>query len=158
MIKILQICNEEKAVIHLTTNGTFLGKFGFDTFLKAPCLRQINFSLHSFKDNFPDKDIRPYLFDILEFSKQALIEKPELYINYRLWNLASTTESKAANQEIIDHITEFFQISINERIDVALNKSKNLLTPIKIFSSSIIKRKKISISLAGLIGRFYSRK
>jgi radical SAM protein with 4Fe4S-binding SPASM domain len=125
--KILQICNEEKAVIHLTTNGTFLSKFGFDTFLKAPCLRQINFSLHSFKDNYPDKDIRPYLFDILQFSKEALVQKPELYINYRLWNLPSTTGSKAENQEIIDHITEFFQISVNERVDVALNKSKNLL-------------------------------
>jgi radical SAM protein with 4Fe4S-binding SPASM domain len=125
--KILQICNEEKAVIHLTTNGTFLSKFGFDTFLKAPCLRQINFSLHSFKDNYPDKDIRPYLFDILQFSKEALVQKPELYINYRLWNLPSTTGSKVENQEIIDHITEFFQISVNERVDVALNKSKNLL-------------------------------
>lgn len=125
--KILQICNEEKAVIHLTTNGTFLGKFSFDTFLKAPCLRQINFSLHSFKDNYPDKDIRPYLFDILQFSKEALVQRPELYINYRLWNLSNTTGSKVENQEIIDHITEFFQISVNERVDVALNKSKNLL-------------------------------
>lgn len=125
--EILQVCNEEKAVVHLTTNGTFLNKFGFETFINAPSLRQINFSLHSFKDNFPDKDIRPYLFDILEFSKQALTQNPELYINYRLWNLADTTASMAANQDIIDHITEFFQISINERVNVALNKSKNLI-------------------------------
>lgn len=125
--KILQICNEEKAVIHLTTNGTFLSKFGFETFLNAPCLRQINFSLHSFKDNYPEKDIRPYLFDILQFSKEALVQKPELYINYRLWNLPNTTGSKVENQEIINHITEFFQIAVNERVDVALNKSKNLL-------------------------------
>lgn len=125
--EILEICNEEKAVIHLTTNGTFLNKFGFEIFLKASSLRQINFSLHSFKDNFPDKDIRPYLFDILEFSKQALNERPELYINYRLWNLAATTESNQSNQEIIDHITEYFQISVNERVNVALNKSKNLI-------------------------------
>jgi radical SAM protein with 4Fe4S-binding SPASM domain len=125
--KILQICNEEKAVIHLTTNGTFLSKFGFETFLNAPCLRQINFSLHSFKDNYPDKDIRPYLFDILQFSKEALVQKPELYINYRLWNLPNTKGSKVENQEIINHITEFFQIAVNERVDVALNKSKNLL-------------------------------
>ncbi len=124
--KILQICNEEKAVIHLTTNGTFLNKFGFEVFLKATCLRQINFSLHSFKDNFPDKDIRPYLFDILQFSKEALSARPELYINYRLWNLPSTTENKAENQSIIDHITEFFQVSINERVDASLIKSKNI--------------------------------
>ena len=125
--KILEICNEEKAVIHLTTNGTFLNKFGFETFFKATSLRQINFSLHSFKDNFPDKDIRPYLFDILQFSKEALEKRPELYINYRLWNLPSTTGNKVENQEIIDHITDFFQISVNEKVDVSLNKSKNLI-------------------------------
>lgn len=125
--KILQICNEEKAVVHLTTNGTYLQKFGFETFLNSPCLRQINFSLHSFKDNYPDKDIRPYLFDILQFSKQALESRPELYINYRLWNLPSTTESKDENQSIIDHICEYFQIPINERVDVSFKKNKNIL-------------------------------
>ena len=124
--KILQICNEEGAMVHLTTNGTFLQKFGFETFFKSPALRQINFSLHSFKDNFPDKDIRPYLFDILQFSKEALVEKPELYINYRLWNLPTTTGNKDENRQIIDHICEFFQIPINERIDVSFKKNKNL--------------------------------
>lgn len=125
--EILRICNEEKAVIHLTTNGTYLQKFGFETFFNSPCLRQINFSLHSFKDNYPDKDIRPYLFDILQFSKLALTEKPELYINYRLWNLPTVDGAKDENQEIIDHICEFFQIPLNERIDVSFKKSKNLL-------------------------------
>jgi len=125
--EILQICNEEKAVVHLTTNGTFLSKFGFDVFFNATCIRQINFSLHSFKDNFPDKDIRPYLYDILQFSKEALIQRPELYINYRLWNLPSVKGDKVENQSIIDHITEFFQVSINERVDARLNKSKNLI-------------------------------
>jgi radical SAM protein with 4Fe4S-binding SPASM domain len=125
--EILEICNEEKAVIHLTTNGTFLQKFGFETFFRATSLRQINFSLHSFKDNFPDKDIRPYLYDILQFSKDALEQRPELYINYRLWNLPSTTGPNVQNQEIIDHICEFFQVPINEKVNVGFRKSKNLL-------------------------------
>ena len=124
--KIIQICNEEKAVIHLTTNGTYLHKFGFETFLNASSLRQINFSLHSYKDNYPDKDIRPYLFDILQFSKQAMEEKPELYINYRLWNLPEATGKKDENQEIIDYICEYFQVPVNERIDVRFKKSKNI--------------------------------
>ena len=125
--KILEICNEEGAVVHLTTNGTYLSKFGFETFFKATCIRQINFSLHSFKDNFPDRDIRPYLFDILQFSKEALVQRPEMYINYRLWNLPTATGSKVENQSIIDHITEFFQVSVNERVDARLNKSKNII-------------------------------
>lgn len=125
--EILGICDEEGAVVQLTTNGTFLGKFGFGTFFKSKSLRQINFSLHSFKDNFPGKDLRPYLYDILQFSKEALEARPELYINYRLWNLADTEQMRAENQEIIDHICEFFGAPISDKINVASIKSKNLL-------------------------------
>lgn len=123
---ILKICEEEGAVIHLTTNGTFLSRYGFETFLKSKAIRQINFSIHSYKDNFPGQDIRPYLYDILMFSRAALTEKPELYINYRLWNLTGTTGMKDENQEIIDHITEFFQVPVNENVDVGLRKNKNI--------------------------------
>jgi radical SAM protein with 4Fe4S-binding SPASM domain len=124
--EILHICNEEGAVIHLTTNGTYLQKFDFDLFYRAKCLRQINFSLHSFKDNYPDKDIRPYLFDILQFSKEAMVHRPELYINYRLWNLPTISGNKDENQEIINHICEYFQVPINENVDVSYKKSKNI--------------------------------
>lgn len=123
---ILKICEEEGAVIHLTTNGTFLSKFGFDLFLKSKAIRQINFSIHSYKDNYPGQDIRPYLYDILQFSKEATVVKPELYINYRLWNLADTQQMKDENQSIIDHVCEFFQIPLNEKIDVTHKKSKNV--------------------------------
>lgn len=125
--EILKICEEEGAQIHLVTNGTYLSKYGFETFLKSKALRQINFSLHSFKDNFPGQDIRPYLYDILEFSKQALTEKPELYINYRFWNLLQGNQMREENQDMIDHICEFFQTPVNERVDVSYNKSKNLI-------------------------------
>lgn len=124
--QILDICDEEGAVVQLVTNGTFLSKFGFETFFKAKCLRQINFSLHSFKDNFPGQDVRPYLYDILQFSREALKERPELYLNYRFWNLDAPSEMKDENKDMIDHICEFFQVPINERINVALNKSKNV--------------------------------
>lgn len=124
--QILEICEEEGAVIHLTTNGTLLAKYGFDTFLKSKAIRQINFSIHSYKDNFPGQDIRPYLYDILQFSKEALKEAPDLYINYRLWNLLENTESKQENKDIIDHVSEFFQMPINERVHVGHRKSKNI--------------------------------
>lgn len=125
-LEILKICDEEGATVHLTTNGTFLAKYGFDSFIKAKCLRQINFSLHSFKDNYPGQDLRPYLFDILEFSREALSAKPELYINYRLWNLPGITATQIENEEIINHVCEFFQVPLNERVDVGFKKSKNI--------------------------------
>jgi radical SAM protein with 4Fe4S-binding SPASM domain len=124
--EILKICEEEGAVVHLTTNGTFLSKYGFETFLKSKAIRQINFSIHSYKDNFPGQDIRPYLYDILEFSRQALTDAPELYVNYRLWNIEGTTGMKSENQDIIDHVCEFFQVPVNERLDVSFKKSKNI--------------------------------
>jgi radical SAM protein with 4Fe4S-binding SPASM domain len=125
--RILEICDEEGATVHLTTNGTFLSKFSYELFFKSSSLRQINFSLHSFKDNFPATDMRPYLYDILEFSKQAIKFRPELYINYRLWNVGTSTEEQTANQLIIDHVCEYFQVPINERVDVGFKKSKNVL-------------------------------
>ncbi len=124
--QILRICEEEGATIHLTTNGTYLGRYGFETFLRSRAIRQINFSIHSYKDNYPGQDIRPYLYDILTFSRLALVERPELYLNYRLWNLEGRTGSRSENQEIIDHICEFFQVSMNEKVDVGFRKSKNV--------------------------------
>jgi radical SAM protein with 4Fe4S-binding SPASM domain len=125
-LEILKICEEEKAIIHLTTNGTLLSKFNFDVFFESKTIRQINFSIHSYKDNFPNHDIKPYLYDILLFSKLALKLKPELYINYRLWNLQKNNQMVSENQDIIDHVCEFFQVPINERIDVSSKKSKNI--------------------------------
>jgi molybdenum cofactor biosynthesis enzyme MoaA len=119
-LEILKICDEEKATVHLTTNGTLLRQYGFEHFFKARCIRQINFSLHSFKDNFPNQDIRPYLYDVLAFSREALEERPELYINYRLWDGGSGV----SNKDLIDHVCEFFQVPINERVDVGFKKSK----------------------------------
>ncbi|MFP5490193.1 MAG: radical SAM/SPASM domain-containing protein [Bacteriovoracia bacterium] len=124
--KILQICTEEKMPVQLTTNGTLLGKFSTDLFFKSS-VRQINFSLHSFKDNFPGKDWRPYLHDLLAFTRLALKEKPELYINFRLWNLPNPTGARDENQDFIDEICGFFDVGINERVNVAHRRSKNIV-------------------------------
>lgn len=125
--EILKICEEEGAVIHLTTNGTYLSKYGFELFLNSKAIRQINFSIHSYKDNFPGQDIRPYLYDILTFAKAALKERPDLYLNFRLWNLLETTQMRKENQDIIDHICEFFQVPVNDNVDVSFRKSKNII-------------------------------
>lgn len=124
--KIIEICHKENVLVNLTTNGTHLKRYPRQLFFQ-PCIKQINFSIHSFKDNFADKDIGPYLESILEFSTQALSECPELYINYRLWNLASKDNQNDANVEILDTIQTYFQVPINSRIHVSLNKSKKII-------------------------------
>lgn len=124
--EVLKICNDEQMPVQLTTNGTLLTHYHSDVFFESS-IRQINFSLHSFKDNFPGKDWRPYLHDLLAFTKLALEERPELYINFRLWNLPDTTAMKAENQEFIDEIQGYFGVGINENVDVAHRRSKNII-------------------------------
>lgn len=123
--QIIELAEKANVKINLTTNGTLIKNYSFDFFFR-PVFRQINFSIQSFKDNFPEQDLRPYLYDILLFSRQALVDYPELYINYRLWNLKTPKETREDNQIVIDYVSDFFQKSINERIDVGFKKSKNI--------------------------------
>ncbi len=124
--EILSICEELGATIHLTTNGTYLKHFDHNLFYRSKAIRQINFSLHSFKDNYPGQDMRPYLYDILQFSKGALTEAPEMYINFRLWNLSSVTNPNDDNSDILDHVQEFFGVPVTEKIDTRHRRSKNI--------------------------------
>jgi radical SAM protein with 4Fe4S-binding SPASM domain len=123
--QILALAQQKNMPIQLTTNGTLLTKYDYSVFFHSS-IRQINFSLHSFKDNFPGRDWKPYLYDLMTFSRQALLEKPELYINYRLWNLPTSTEGRSENQDMMDEICGFFDVAINPRIDVAHRRSKNI--------------------------------
>jgi radical SAM protein with 4Fe4S-binding SPASM domain len=123
--KIIELCEKENVKINLTTNGILLKKYQ-NLLTTSTAFYQINFSLHSFKDNFKDKDITPYLLDILDFSKLAFERKPEMYINYRLWNIEDYNQQKDSNLSILDTIANFYQIEIKSDIDVASVKSKRI--------------------------------
>lgn len=122
---IVELCERENVKINLTTNGILLHRYQ-DLLTTSPAFHQINFSIHSFKDNFKDKDITPYLLDILNFSKLAHERKPELYLNYRLWNIEDHNIQQDSNLDIINTIANFYQIEINNEIDVASVKSKRI--------------------------------
>ena len=64
--EIIKICENEGVKINLTTNGVLLNRYS-DLLSTSTAFHQINFSIHSFKDNFKDKSIMPYLTDILNF-------------------------------------------------------------------------------------------
>lgn len=132
-LKVLEICEENYkqsgVQINLTTNGILLNKYRQDL-INHKCIRQINFSIHSFKDNFKDRDINPYLNDILEFSKESQEKREDLYINYRLWNIFSHTEQNESNLPIIQKMAKYFDVEINEQIDVGNIKSKRIFKKI----------------------------
>ena len=123
--KIIEICEREEVKINLTTNGILLNRYA-DLLSTSNAFHQVNFSIHSFKDNFKDKSILPYLTDILNFSKLAHQRRPEMYINYRLWNIFETTTQNDSNKDILGEIAHFFEVDIKEDIDVGSIKSKRI--------------------------------
>ena len=83
--EILEICDKYNTEIEITTNG-ILTRRHQNLLIASKCIRQVNFSLQAFRDNFPNKDIEPYLAPIFEFVKMATENRPLMYINFRLWN------------------------------------------------------------------------
>ena len=123
--EIMQVCDELNLKIFLTTNGTLLKRHAEDL-LNWKSLEQINFSVHSYFANETTMSLESYLKPILEFSQAACDELKAFYINLRLWNLAKTNEQIDQNLKVFDILNPFFDVKINEGIDVKLNKSKKI--------------------------------
>ena len=86
IVEIIELAGKYNLQINLTTNGLLIKRYG-ESFLNLSALRQINFSFQAYQDNFPHKDLKQYLDPIFDFTRKAFIKKPELYINFRLWNI-----------------------------------------------------------------------
>ena len=123
---LLSICAKYQAPVFFVSNGVLLTEKRADLLLH-PIIRQVNFSLHSFPDNYPEKDPTDYLEKIFNFTEQAFEKRPDLYINYRLWNLQDTQMSSPQNRLIHEKIEARFGIKIDPSVDVKHQKSKKLL-------------------------------
>ncbi len=127
--ELIQTCARHEVPIYLVSNGTLL-KEAQSELLLHPIFRQINFSLHSFFDNFPERDPLPYLNRIFEFTDRALKERPDLYLNFRLWNLSNPESKNLAaekrNLEMLEQIEAHFKVQVPRTIDVSRNKSVKL--------------------------------
>lgn len=132
-LKILSIAHENylktNVQINLTTNGILLNKYK-DELINSKAIRQINFSIQSFQDNFKDRDITPYLMDILNFTKESQSRRDDLYINFRLWNIKDSQSQNETNLPIMKMITSFFNVDINPAIDVGSIKSKKIINKV----------------------------
>lgn len=121
----VEICSEHKVPIFLVTNGVLLREKQSELLLNR-AFRQICFSLHSFADNFGEKDPSNYLEKIFNFTEQAFEKRPELYINYRLWNLSSPNTKRASNDDTLQRIATRFQVVPPSDVDVRFKKSHKL--------------------------------
>lgn len=122
LVEFVQICEKHEVKIFLVSNGVLLREKQTELLL-SPAFRQVNFSLHSFNDNYPDRDPTSYLAKIFAYTERAMSERPDLYINYRLWNLQDVRGGTDRNRDILKRICEHFEVNVDEKIDVRLKKS-----------------------------------
>lgn len=122
----LDLCLENAIPVFFVSNGVLAKEKNYDLLLH-PTIRQVNFSLHSFPDNFPKTDFKPYLQNIIRWTEKAFANRPDLYINYRLWNLQDTEVSIAhsTNREMLNHIRDHFAFEW-KREQVELKKYKSV--------------------------------
>ena len=121
-LKIINICKQYNTKIFLVTNGILLRDDKAQILLDS-CFEQVNFSLHSFADNFPNKNPDQYLEKIINFTEQAFKIRPDLYINYRLWNLNDVHGSTTDNNLMMNKICDHFGIKPITQVDVRKKKS-----------------------------------
>lgn len=94
---ILSLCKKYNKYVNITTNGTLLLS-RIDDIIDSKTVRQINVSLHNFKDE------PAYLKDILEATDKLLMTP--IYINYRFWTLQDnklTSDMREMIEEILSH-------------------------------------------------------
>jgi hypothetical protein len=85
--QMIQVAERNGCPVTITTNGTLLDSPERAKSLLNPNVRQVNFSLQSFVANYPLSKMPEYFKSLFEFAKLAQEVRPDLYLNYRLWNV-----------------------------------------------------------------------
>ena len=107
----------------LTTNGTTIERTGRQI-LASPAVRQVNFSTHAYAE-LPRETAERYLQNVLDFCSLAIIERPDLYINLRLWNVGAD-EASSWNSYMLKRIHETFGVDITPGHFCSRHKSFNI--------------------------------
>lgn len=152
--EIIKICERYQTQIFFVTNGVLLQKEKSDLLLN-PIFRQVNFSLHSFHDNYGDKDPSVYLDRIFDFTLEAFAQRPNLYINYRLWNLQEKNRHSDLNQSMLERIGSFFNVPIPNEVNVTKKKSYRLVNRLYLHFDTEFVWPSLDIPILGETGRCY---
>lgn len=120
----LKRCQSAGVRVNLTTNGILLDDRRQEA-LFNPTLSQINFSLQSFEANFPGQEDSDYLQRIFNFTERALIHRPELYINFRLWNVG-VSGAEQSNARMMAKISARLQVQVTPMTDIRWRKGVHL--------------------------------
>lgn len=123
--ELVEICHRFETKIFMVTNGVLMREAQSELLLH-PAFRQVNFSLHSFFDNFPERDPSAYLERIFAYCERALVERPDLYLNFRLWNLREVRGQSSRNHEMLERIADRFAVEVPRTVNVRAQKSYRL--------------------------------
>ena len=107
----------------LTTNGTTIERTGCQI-LASPAVRQVNFSTHAYAE-LPRETAERYLQNVLDFCRLAIVERPDLYINLRLWNVGAE-EASPWNSYMLKRIHETFGVDVTPGHFCSRHKSFNI--------------------------------
>ena len=107
----------------LTTNGTTIERTGRQI-LASPAVRQVNFSTHAYAE-IPRETAECYLQNVLDFCSLAIVERPDLYINLRLWNVGAK-EASSWNSYMLKCIHETFGVDVTPGHFCSRHKSFNI--------------------------------
>lgn len=170
--EIVEILNNSSLLVELTTNAILLKKHQV-LILQSMAIRQVNFSLQSYIDNFPGKPLDVYLAPIFDFTQAAQIQRPDLFINFRLWSLAAGVAipqdtSRVSNslgfaipQDLVA-LLQLFSRSFNKKlpefIDVLAQKSWKLTDKVRIHWDTRFDWPSLDDAIANINGFCYGLK
>jgi len=104
--------------LNLTTNGSTIARVG-KHLLQSGALRQVNFSTHAYGELGPEQ-AQAYLQDVLDFCRMALAERPDLYLNLRLWNAGDFPDAdrqRGWNRLMLARVAQTFGLDGKDILD-----------------------------------------
>ena len=113
--EILEVCKKNNVLVNITTNATLLEK-NKEIIIESKAVRQLNLSLHSItkNENTDVYNFENYIDSVLKISKEIL-EKTNIIISYRLWNLENIEEN-SENYYILNCLGNAFDVENLEEI------------------------------------------
>ena len=101
----LDVSHENGLNVHITTAGYYLKESDAET-LNHPAIKQINFSLNSYRGNTLKISLDEYLQKIADFTLAFRVLNAKAFINYRLWNIDVDNSQESYNEEVIRSMFE----------------------------------------------------
>ena len=109
----LDISHDAGLRVHITTAGYYLKPWHTQA-LNHPCIKQINFSLNSYRGNKLSISLEEYLEKIAAFTLAFRSINTKSFINYRLWNKEGDNSQEEYNTQVKKIMAEKLGVELND--------------------------------------------